>query len=82
MGQEEGIFMKNFIVIFGLLLLILFFISVGIGMVVEKNNDIDEDEGEIMFTEEPTMILISTLPFGLALCSFGFFVEQIIHLIF
>lgn len=80
MGQEEGIFMKNFIVIFGLLLLTLFFISVGIGMVVEKNNDIDE--GEIMFTEEPTMILISTLPFGLALCSFGFFVEQIIHLIF
>lgn len=36
MGQEEGIFMKNFIVIFGLLLLTLFFISVGIGMVVEK----------------------------------------------
>lgn len=72
--------MKTFIVIFGSLLLTLFFISVGIGMIIEKNND--EDEGEIMFTEEPTMILISTLPFGLALCSFGFLVEQIIHLIF
>ena len=51
-------------------------------MIVEKNNDEDEGEGEVIFTEEPTMILISTLPFGLALCSFGFFVEQIIHLIF
>ena len=51
-------------------------------MIVEKNNDEDEGEGEVIFTEEPTMIIISTLPFGLALCSFGFFVEQIIHLIF
>lgn len=74
--------MKTVVVIFGLVILTLFFISVGIGMIVEKNNDIDEDEGEVMFTEEPTMILISTLPFGLALCSFGFLVEQIIHLIF
>ena len=80
MGQEEGIFMKNFIVIFGLLLLTLFFISVGIGMIVEKNND--EDDGEVMFTDDNTLALIATLPFGLALCSFGFFVEQIIHLIF
>lgn len=74
--------MKTFIVIFGLVILTLFFISVGIGMIVEKNNDEDEGEGEVIFTEEPTMIIISTLPFGLALCSFGFFVEQIIHLIF
>ena len=82
MDRKEGIFMKTFIVIFGLVILTLFFISVGIGMIVEKNNDEDEGEGEVIFTEEPTMILISTLPFGLALCSFGFFVEQIIHLIF
>lgn len=74
--------MKTVVVIFGLVILTLFFISVGIEMIVEKNNDIDEDEGEVMFTEEPTMILVSTLPFGLALCSFGFLVEQIIHLIF
>lgn len=72
--------MKTFIVIFGLLLLTLFFISVGIGMIVEKNND--EDDGEVMFTDDNTLALIATLPFGLALCSFGFLVEQIIHLIF
>lgn len=35
-----------------------------------------------MFTDDNTLALISTLPFGLALCSFGFLVEQIIHLIF
>lgn len=74
--------MKTFIVILGSLLLTLFFISVGIGMIVEKNNDIDEDEGEVIFTNDNTVILMSTLPFGLALCSFGFLVEQIIHLIF
>lgn len=72
--------MKTFIVIFGLLLLTLFFISVGIGMIVEKNND--EDDGEVMFTDDNTLALIATLPFGLALCSFSFLVEQIIHLIF
>ena len=72
--------MKTFIVIFGLLLLTLFFISVGIGMIIEKNND--EDEGEVIFTDDNTLALISTLPFGLALCSFVFLVEQIIHLIF
>ena len=72
--------MKTFIVIFGLVILTLFFISVGIGMIVEKNNDVDEDE--VIFTDDNTLALISTLPFGLALCSFGFLVEQIIHLIF
>lgn len=72
--------MKTFIVIFGLVILTLFFISVGIGMIVEKNND--EDDGEVMFTDDNTLALIATLPFGLALCSFGFLVEQIIHLIF
>ena len=51
-------------------------------MIVEKNNDVDEDEGEVIFTDDNTLALISTLPFGLALCSFGFLVEQIIHLIF
>lgn len=74
--------MKTFIVIFGLVILTLFFISVGIGMIVEKNNDVDEDEGEVIFTDDNTLALISTLPFGLALCSFGFLVEQITHLIF
>ena len=49
-------------------------------MIVEKNND--EDDGEVMFTDDNTLALIATLPFGLALCSFGFLVEQIIHLIF
>ena len=74
--------MKTFIVIFGLVILTLFFISVGIEMIVEKNNDEDEGEGELIFTNDNTVILMSTLPFGLALCSFGFLVEQIIHLIF
>lgn len=51
-------------------------------MIVEKNNDEDEGEGEVIFTNDNTVILMSTLPFGLALCSFGFLVGQIIHLIF
>lgn len=51
-------------------------------MIVEKNNDVDEDEGEVIFTDDNTLTLISTLPFSLALYSFGFLVEQIIHLIF
>ena len=74
--------MKDIIVILGLLLFTLFCVSVGIGMIVEKNNDMDEEEGEVIFTDDDTLVLISTLPFGLALCSFGFLVEQIIHLIF